>query len=215
MQIRIYYFLLVLTYWIGFIACKQPAAKTTEIAAVSKDEKRIQDSISRADLINYNPAKIAIPETLPENIKNAIKALEAKSFSEGNLGEQLIGFAKVGQYDLADKFKFFALMWKEKTAELQTKSYVELDELAEVMSQFPNMKIGIESYTDNVGGEAKNQKLTEARAALIKKYLVSKGINDTRIKATGFGQTLPVGDNKLEEGRIINDRVEIQLYSFN
>jgi OmpA-OmpF porin, OOP family len=66
-------------------------------------------------------------------------------------------------------------------------------------------------HTDNVGGDAYNQKLSVSRAEAVKAYLVSKGIEKNRVYTEGKGEKQPVADNKTAEGRAKNRRVEIEV----
>ncbi|HEY0294359.1 MAG TPA: OmpA family protein [Bordetella sp.] len=66
-------------------------------------------------------------------------------------------------------------------------------------------------HTDSIGTVAYNQKLSERRAAAVKTYLVSKGIDANRIYTEGKGKTQPVADNKTAAGRAKNRRVEIEI----
>jgi OOP family OmpA-OmpF porin len=66
-------------------------------------------------------------------------------------------------------------------------------------------------HTDSVGSDAYNQKLSVRRAEAIKAYLVSKGIEKNRIYTEGKGEKQPVADNKTNEGRAKNRRVEIEV----
>lgn len=66
-------------------------------------------------------------------------------------------------------------------------------------------------YTDSIGSDAYNQKLSDSRAQAVKAYLVSKGITTSRIYTEGKGETLPVADNKTAEGRAMNRRVTVEV----
>jgi len=66
-------------------------------------------------------------------------------------------------------------------------------------------------HTDSVGSDAYNQKLSVKRAESVKAYLVSKGIEKNRIYTEGKGEKQPVADNKTNEGRAKNRRVEIEV----
>ena len=66
-------------------------------------------------------------------------------------------------------------------------------------------------HTDSVGSDAYNQKLSVRRAESVKAYLVSKGIEKNRIYTEGKGEKQPVADNKTNEGRAKNRRVEIEV----
>lgn len=96
-------------------------------------------------------------------------------------------------------------------AELYPESFVTLDEFAEYLKENPSMKVEIQGHTDNVGQEAENIKLSEARATNVKKYLEGKGIPSSRISAKGYGPRKPVADNSSLEGRAKNRRTEFLI----
>jgi OmpA-OmpF porin, OOP family len=66
-------------------------------------------------------------------------------------------------------------------------------------------------HTDSIGSNAYNQKLSLRRAAAVRDYLISKGIEASRIYTEGKGETQPIADNKTKEGRAKNRRVEIEV----
>ena len=66
-------------------------------------------------------------------------------------------------------------------------------------------------HTDSIGTKAYNQKLSLRRAAAVKDYLVSKGVDANRIHTEGKGETQPIADNRTREGRAKNRRVEIEV----
>lgn len=73
------------------------------------------------------------------------------------------------------------------------------------------MRLVIDGHTDNVGSDVMNQALSENRAAAVKNYLVSKGIEESRIVSYGHGETMPIADNKTASGRQQNRRSEMTL----
>jgi len=97
---------------------------------------------------------------------------------------------------------------------LSPKSNKGLDEVAKILTENPEMKLAIDGNTDNVGKPKKNQVLSENRANSVKQYFVSKGISESRITATGHGDTMPIADNKTAAGRQKNRRVELKLSYF-
>lgn len=94
---------------------------------------------------------------------------------------------------------------------ITTSSYESLDALAGLMLKKPNWKLKISGHTDNVGSEASNQKLSKNRSEAVKTYLISKGIDKNRFKTEWFGSKKPIADNKTQEGRQKNRRVEMLL----
>jgi OmpA-OmpF porin, OOP family len=71
------------------------------------------------------------------------------------------------------------------------------------------LKISVEGRTDNAGDAASNKVLSDNRAKAVMEALVAKGIDKTRMSFVGWGQEKPVADNRNEEGRAKNRRVEI------
>jgi len=94
---------------------------------------------------------------------------------------------------------------------LHPSSYTELNNLAIYLKEHAQYKIELNGYTDNVGKEDDNLKLSEGRAKSVSDYLIQQGIKQGRISYKGFGNANPVADNKTEEGRAKNRRVEIIL----
>lgn len=93
-------------------------------------------------------------------------------------------------------------------AEVRKTSYPELEGLSNKMYQYPSADLVLEGYTDSTGAAAYNQKLSEKRAAAVKKVLVEHfGVDGTRITTTGHGESSPIASNKTRDGRAQNRRV--------
>lgn len=71
------------------------------------------------------------------------------------------------------------------------------------------LKLSVEGHTDSLGNAKFNQALSQKRAESVKKYLVGKGADAKRLEARGWGDTKPVSDNRTEDGRAKNRRVEL------
>jgi len=84
-----------------------------------------------------------------------------------------------------------------------------VDQIAEMLNSNPSLKISVEGHTDNVGTAAANKTLSEARAKEVMNALAAKGIDKSRLYAKGWGQEKPIADNKTDEGKAKNRRVEI------
>ncbi len=97
------------------------------------------------------------------------------------------------------------------SAKLQSKSFKGLNDVAKIMQENPGMSLAIDGHTDNVGSDEFNQKLSDNRAASVKAYIVSKGVEESRITATGHGESKPIADNKTAAGRQQNRRSELTL----
>ncbi|HEY4905732.1 MAG TPA: OmpA family protein [Candidatus Sulfotelmatobacter sp.] len=85
----------------------------------------------------------------------------------------------------------------------------KLAKVAGILLAYPGLNIEVGGYTDNVGGDAMNQTLSENRAGSVRDYLVQQGVAMNSVSAKGFGNTLPVASNDNSAGRQQNRRVEL------
>jgi outer membrane protein OmpA-like peptidoglycan-associated protein len=85
----------------------------------------------------------------------------------------------------------------------------KLAKVAGILLAYPGLNIEVGGYTDNVGGDAMNQTLSENRADSVRDYLVQQGVSTSSVSAKGFGNTLPVASNDSSAGRQQNRRVEL------
>ena len=85
----------------------------------------------------------------------------------------------------------------------------KLAKVAGILLAYPGLNIEVGGYTDNVGGDAMNQTLSENRAGSVRDYLVQQGVSTSSVSSRGFGNTLPVASNENSAGRQQNRRVEL------
>ena len=115
------------------------------------------------------------------------------------------------QYEAGKQFTLSALQFDSGLATIKSQSFTMLNDMAELMTLKPGMKIEISGHTDSDGDDAKNLELSKQRAQAVKDYLVAKGITATRISAIGLGETKPVGDNTTVAGKAKNRRTEVKV----
>ena len=92
---------------------------------------------------------------------------------------------------------------------LKPDTKVSLAKVSGILAAYPALKLQVEGYTDSVGGDEYNQKLSENRAASVKDFLVSQGVSINNISAAGYGKTKPIADNSTSSGRAQNRRVNL------
>jgi outer membrane protein OmpA-like peptidoglycan-associated protein len=85
----------------------------------------------------------------------------------------------------------------------------KLAKVAGILLAYPGLNIEVGGYTDNVGGDAMNQTLSENRAGSVRDYLVQQGVSTGSVSSKGFGNSLPVASNDSSAGRQQNRRVEL------
>jgi OmpA-OmpF porin, OOP family len=127
-----------------------------------------------------------------------------------NQGCPEIKQAVIDKINYAAKNIFFATA----SAKLLPKSLKPLNEVVKLMKEDATLKLDIGGHTDGQGDAAKNQLLSENRAAAVKAYLVGKGIDESRLVSTGYGMDVPVADNKTAKGRSQNRRVELAAKNY-
>lgn len=113
--------------------------------------------------------------------------------------------------DRINKDGFVALYISFDTgkASIKPDSMATIDEVATMLKAAPDLKLEVGGHTDNIGKPVDNQKLSEARAQAVVQALTGRGIAAARLSARGYGDTKPVADNRSEEGRAKNRRVEL------
>ncbi len=94
---------------------------------------------------------------------------------------------------------------------LSPEAYPILEHAAEVLRANPDLRVEIQGHTDNIGSDESNMILSNARAEVVKDFLVKNGVNASRLTIKAFGESKPVADNNTEQGRARNRRVEFKV----
>jgi outer membrane protein OmpA-like peptidoglycan-associated protein len=106
------------------------------------------------------------------------------------------------------RFVLEGVTFESGKATLRQDSFARLDGVVEYMAHKKSAQIEISGHTDNAGKPKTNKALSEKRAEACRDYLVSKGIDASRIRAIGYGDERPIGSNDTEAGREQNRRIE-------
>jgi len=96
-------------------------------------------------------------------------------------------------------------------SDIRPDSRAVLDEAATVLKEEPDVRISVEGYTDSIGSEEYNERLSVRRADAVFRYLVNHGVAPDRMNVVGYGKTHPVASNETESGRAQNRRVELHV----
>ena len=146
-----------------------------------------------------DPVPVVAPAPEPEPVKEIKQAIQEAVKEEKK--EFTIDFEKLSKQSL---FEFNS----DKIAE---DNYAGLDVVADFLKETPNVSVKIEGHTDNIGAKEYNQKLSERRAKSVANYLISKGVDSSKVTTEGFGFSRPIADNKTKEGRAKNRRTEMKF----
>ena len=115
---------------------------------------------------------------------------------------------------LVDKktwFDFDRLLFETGSAKLKPESREQLQNMAAILKAYPAVNLKIGGYTDNMGNAASNKKLSQQRADAAMAELTKLGVDKTRLEAEGYGQEIPIADNKTAEGRQQNRRTSVRV----
>ncbi|AXC10500.1 Outer membrane protein A precursor [Acidisarcina polymorpha] len=131
-------------------------------------------------------------EQMRERLKDQLnQVLQTRETARGlivNMSDVLFGF---NQYNL------------------QPEAREKLAKVSGILLAYPNLQLQVEGYTDNVGSDDYNQKLSQQRADAVRDYLTSQGVSSNNISSTGYGKSDPVADNSTNQGRAENRRVQL------
>jgi OOP family OmpA-OmpF porin len=108
-------------------------------------------------------------------------------------------------------FAATAIQFETGKSAIKKTSNKILDEIVNILNEYPDYYMTIDGHTDNTGNAAKNLELSKQRANAVKEYFVSKGIEGSRIETDGHGDTQPKASNKTAKGRAQNRRVDMDL----
>jgi outer membrane protein OmpA-like peptidoglycan-associated protein len=151
-----------------------------------------------------------IPDTDGDGVNDEEDKCPNRPGPAENMGCPVISKEVIEKVNFAAKNVFF----NTGSAKLLPKSYKSLDEVAKLMLEDESLKMDIDGHTDSQGSDELNQTLSEKRANAVRDYLISKGIDPSRLKATGYGESRPIADNNTAAGRAKNRRTEMTVRNY-
>jgi len=164
-------------------------AETAAVKAkAEQDALRAKEEAARADAQRSRKAAADLRAQLLDQFNRILETRDTPRGLVVNMGDVLFDF---GKYDLKPEAR-------EKLAKLSG-----------IVLAHSGLNLAVEGYTDNVGGDDFNQKLSEKRAETVRTYLAQQGLEESRVTSQGFGKSSPVADNSTAAGRQKNRRVEI------
>ena len=130
-------------------------------------------------------------------------------------GGYILNVADAGLVDLGTTLSkachvaLYGVLFDFNKSTLQPSSDASLQPAANLMTADKALKLEIQGHTDNIGNDAYNQTLSEARAKAVMTWLIQHGVAAEQLTAKSYGRTKPIADNGSDEGRAKNRRVEI------
>jgi outer membrane protein OmpA-like peptidoglycan-associated protein len=157
-------------------------------ADAAKQAAEAQAQQARLQAAQAEREKAALRARLQQELNTVLQTRDSARGLIMNMSDVLFEF---GKYDLKPEAR-------EKLAKVSG-----------ILLSFPGLTLEVDGYTDNIGSDEFNQKLSEERAGAVRDYLVSQGVSSDSISTKGFGKTNPIAPNDTSEGRQENRRVEL------
>ncbi len=110
-----------------------------------------------------------------------------------------------------DRLILMGVNFEFNSTRLTPESYPVLYHVSKRLDNNPALKIEIEGHCDSIGTVEVNQRISQQRADVVKDYMIQRGIDENKIKTTGYGFTKPIADNSTDEGRAMNRRIEFRV----
>ncbi len=151
-----------------------------------------------------------IPDTDGDGVNDEEDKCPTRSGPASNQGCPEIAKEVIEKVNMAAKNVFFAT----GSYKLLAKSFKSLNDVATIMKADESLMLDIDGHTDDVGTNENNQTLSDNRAGSVREYLISKGVAESRMKSTGYGEEKPIADNKTAAGRAKNRRTEMTVRNY-
>jgi outer membrane protein OmpA-like peptidoglycan-associated protein len=169
-------------------AAAQNAAAEKALADAQRQKAEMEAAQSKDAAARSAAEVVATRERLREALNRILVTTETPRGLVVNLSDVLFD---TGKYTLKPDTK------------------ISLAKVAVIIQAYPSLKLQVEGYTDNVGSDMLNQKLSENRADSVKAFLIAQGTDPGSITSAGYGKSNPVADNSTAAGRAQNRRVEL------
>lgn len=176
--------------------------KTNEVLLISTS-----DPVTGEFLVN-----IPTNKNLAINVAKEGYFFYSQNFSFENSKEPQFLDIPLNKIKVSDKpFVLENIFFDVAKYNLKQESRAELDKLYELMKKNKTLQVEVGGHTDSDGEAAKNQELSEKRAKAVVNYLIMKGIDKSRLKYTGYGETKPRAENNSPENKALNRRTEVKI----
>lgn len=173
-------------------------------------------AVEDAQAVDINISKVDLSSTKKTDESQEFEDEQSEEFSEDMFEDSIVADSEFEGLLDTDKeqpeqqniIKAFFAKGKYNVSDRLVQ---DLEEYAEYLKENKAYQIVIYGYTDDVGSEESNKKLSQNRANSVKKVLVDYGVKKIRLTAIGMGEKNPIADNSTQEGRAKNRRIEVDL----
>jgi outer membrane protein OmpA-like peptidoglycan-associated protein len=189
------------------------AKQEAEAAAQKAQQEREQADAAKAAALAQQQALAAENEKVKQQAEEAERARQQaendKSEMRARLLRQLNQILQTRDTARGLVASMPDVLFQTARFDLKPEARERLAKVAGILLAYPDLHVEIDGHTDNVGGDAYNQQLSEKRAASVRDYLASQGIPIDSMVSRGFGKTQPIASNTSADGRQRNRRVEL------
>ena len=200
-------------------ATQQKERALSDAARAQSDAAQAQSDAARAKsemLANQAASASAVAAAQAATEQTRLAALQAAQQAEADkaamrtkLSEQLNSILQTRDSARGLIVSMSDVLFDSGKYTLKPGAREKLAKVAGILLAYPGLNIEVGGYTDNVGGDEMNQRLSENRASSVRDYLVQQGVNASAVTAKGLGNTLAVASNATASGRQQNRRVEL------
>jgi outer membrane protein OmpA-like peptidoglycan-associated protein len=171
------------------------------------DADGVQDSEDDCPTVKGLPALKGCPDTDGDGVADKNDKCIDRPGPVDNDGCPRVSEVVVKKLNFAAK----AIQFEVGKDILRPISFKQLDEVVKILNEYGDYQIIIDGHTDNTGKADKNQLLSDKRAAAVKNYFIKKGIDESRMISTGYGDTKPLIENNSVANKAKNRRVELNM----
>ena len=188
-------------------ACPTTAGLAAFGGCPDTDGDGVEDRNDKCPTLAGAIAGEGCPDTDGDGVFNNIDKCPDVSGAVANKGCPEIKKEVIQKIALAAK----GINFETGKAVITASSFKSLDDLVTLLNSYPGASVEIQGHTDNNGTPESNKTLSQDRANAVKRYLSAGGVSEVRMTAIGYGQELPLADNKTEAGKTKNRRVDFKL----
>jgi outer membrane protein OmpA-like peptidoglycan-associated protein len=186
---------------------EQAARRTQADAAAQKAQAEQQEAEQRA-LLAKQQADLAKQQADQAN-QQALQATQQAEQVRERLKQQLSQVLQTTESARGLIMNMSDVLFDFNKYTLKPEAREKLARVSGILLAYPGLKVQVEGYTDNIGSEEYNQKLSEERAGTVREYLVGASVPNGNVAAAGYGKSNPIADNSTSTGRSQNRRVEL------
>jgi outer membrane protein OmpA-like peptidoglycan-associated protein len=184
-------------------------SQTAQARSDMADSRASSASALAAAQADAEQSRLAAQQAEQSAQQRAQQAEADKAGLRARLSEQLNSILKTRDSARGLIVSMSDVLFDTGKYSLKSGAREKLAKVAGILLAYPGLNIEVGGYTDNVGGDAMNQKLSENRATSVRDYLVQQGVATNSVSTKGFGNSSPVASNNNSAGRQQNRRVEL------